>query len=176
MGREIRRVPKGWQHPENTDCRHHGGHRDPDIYKRTDYQYGRCFIPMHDEDYQTASQEWIKNFELWQAGKHPDQVDYCKYYWEYDSPPDEKTCRPAFESEPTCYQIYETVSEGTPVSPVFETLQELEDYLVSQGHSREAAHAFSQDGWAPSFVLFNPGNGEQPTILDGIDSAALPRK
>lgn len=180
MGREIRRVPKGWEHPENDDERCRERTRDTRYYKPTEYQYGRCFIPMYDNDYETAAQEWLANFDLWRSGKHEDQqgeyASSAKYFWEYHGPPDEKYYRPKFDSEPTCYQVYETVSEGTPTSPVFETLDELAAYLVTQGYSEKAAHNFAHDGYAPSMVMFNPGNGGPVTMFNDIESAAIDRK
>jgi len=58
------------------------------------------------------------------------------------------------------YQVYETVSEGTPVTPPFETKAELVDYLVengtfwnSEGYAREAAEKFVDAGWVPSMIM-----------------------
>ena len=141
MGREIRRVPKGWQHPKD--------------------DYGD-YIPMYDRDYPTASAEWKKNFALWEAHAHPHyNPDY--EYWEWENAPDPDTCRPAFEGDPTCYQIYETVSEGTPTSPVFETEAEIAAWLVAQGYSEKAATNFVKSAWAPSF-MFMPSTG----LVDGV--------
>ncbi len=52
------------------------------------------------------------------------------------------------------YQVWETVSEGSPISPVFSSPQELIDWLVKdQGYSRKAAEAFSKSGWVMSGVV-----------------------
>lgn len=51
------------------------------------------------------------------------------------------------------WQVWETVSEGSPVSPVFPTREALVDWLVSQGYSLAGADAFTQSGWAPSMVM-----------------------
>ncbi|WP_146208404.1 M20 family metallopeptidase [Cupriavidus plantarum] len=53
----------------------------------------------------------------------------------------------------TAYQVYENVSEGTPVSPVFASLEELMDWLFKQGFSLEQAQTFIADGHCPSFVV-----------------------
>lgn len=53
----------------------------------------------------------------------------------------------------TAYQVYENVSEGTPVSPDFPTLEALNAWLTKQGLSPEQAQAFVEDGHAPSFVV-----------------------
>ncbi len=139
MGREIRRVPPGWEHPKNEQ-----GH-----YK-----------PMYDRDYESAALEWMEGAILWNCGKHPNQNENCMFYWEWDgNPPNEKYYRPAFSKEPTWFQVYETVSEGRPVSPPFETKDELIDYLVQFGDiydqhagrlppSRESVERFVKQGWA----------------------------
>jgi len=146
MGREIRRVPLGWEHPRGDNGR----------YK-----------PMFDKDYDTAAQEWIANCIAWQP------KDSCKYYWQYAGPPpDEETSRPAFTAEPTCYQIYETVSEGTPKSPVFESLDELVAWLVADGYSQQAAERFAKTGWVPSMMM-RVEDGKPTEIAEGIESLAM---
>jgi len=149
MGREIRRVPKGWEHPQSERCSHWLGldaHGKPG-----DYWYRKCFKPLYDKDYETAAREWIADYEAFQRGDHPDREFInacCKYYWEYDSPPDENYYRETAwtEAEATCYQVYETVSEGTPVSPVFETKDEMITWLIQQGYSEKAVRNFADDG------------------------------
>lgn len=51
------------------------------------------------------------------------------------------------------WQIWENVSEGSPISPVFPTSEALVEYLVSAGTSREAADSFVRMKWAPSMVF-----------------------
>lgn len=59
------------------------------------------------------------------------------------------------------WQVWETVSEGSPVTPAFETPEELIDYLVENGDggygpapSREAASRFVLgSGWVPSGMV-----------------------
>jgi hypothetical protein len=58
------------------------------------------------------------------------------------------------------YQIWETVSEGSPISPVFSTPEELAEYMAShpwggdRGSSRESWMRFiNGPGWAPSMVV-----------------------
>lgn len=57
------------------------------------------------------------------------------------------------------WQLWETVSEGSPISPVFETAEELAQWMTENRctvngpmSSYEAALRFVQSGWAPSFV------------------------
>ena len=55
------------------------------------------------------------------------------------------------------WQMWETVSEGSPISPVFKTKEELARYLVnnrwSRGESFEQWLALIKEGWAPSMVI-----------------------
>jgi hypothetical protein len=53
----------------------------------------------------------------------------------------------------SCFQIYENVSEGTPVSPIFRSGEELRQWMVAQGESPEAAAVFLKVGHAPSLVI-----------------------
>ena len=165
MGREVRMVPPNWEHPRTNR------------YGEEGYQ------PMYDKPYKQAAKEWMDECLLWHKGEHPSQMSEwaadCEYYWEYDgNPPDKEYYLPELTEEPTWYQVYETVSEGTPVSPPFATKEELVDYLVEngdfwdqrRGHSgptREAAEAFVGMGWAPSFVG-TVGGG----IVSGVDACA----
>jgi hypothetical protein len=79
--------------------------------------------------------------------------------WEH--PKDEKGhYKPLFDrihlwkkGEATHYQIYEDVSEGTPVSPIFASLDEMKTWLLEQGYSEKAASKFVKYGWAPSMIF-----------------------
>lgn len=182
MGREVRRVPASWEHPKRE-------HRD-----RTDY------LPMHNENFHAAAQEWIASCQLWAAGKHPDQLKYKdrgtpKYFWQWTTnPPAEEFYLPYDPTDRALcshYQVYETVSEGTPVTPAFATPEELVDYLCTEGdfweqqrarhnkrpvqpYSREAAEQFVKDGWAPSFVM--QAKGGKSTLQSGIEAASAIKK
>lgn len=57
------------------------------------------------------------------------------------------------------WQLWETVSEGSPVSPVFTTPEELAAWMSQPGHpgtldpiTYDGALAFIRQGWAPSLV------------------------
>jgi len=51
------------------------------------------------------------------------------------------------------WQLWETVSEGSPISPVFKTETEFSDYLIEQGYHPQAVHKFLVTGWAPSGAI-----------------------
>ena len=55
-------------------------------------------------------------------------------------------------SQKTAYQIYENVTEGTPNSPIFNSLTELKAWLVSEGWPAERIAFLLEHGHAPSFV------------------------
>lgn len=171
MGREIRRVPPNWHHPKG------------------DRPHGFDYLPKHEENYEKAASKWVEDCAAWSRGEHKSQWSECKYYWEYCPPPDESYCvdyDPDDKDLCTWWQLYETVSKGTPVSPAFATADELIDYLSTYGDyweqsraeedrrpvnlsSRESVTKFVLgNGWAPSMmVIHTPG---QPVrILEGIE-------
>lgn len=166
MGREIRRVPPNWEHPKE---------------ERLDYHRRKvetAYVPMHDTPYVDAITEWVDGWHAWERGERP---PYCTPesaelpYWEYhDGPPDPKHYRKPWNAEPTWWQVYETVSEGTPVTPPFATTDELIDYLVANGDfwdqkrrsegcssmpcspwTRDQAESFVKAGSAFSFAVDN---------------------
>ena len=170
MGREIRRVPKNWKHPLR------------------EYPQGpNDFHPMHDEEFDISAREWLDNCIAWENGTHEDLIKHPEYkeefpfYWQWEGdPPDPKYYRPKFENT-EWYQIYETVSEGTPVTPPFATKEELVNYLVEfgdfwqqskyerrfseawcrdaekPGWNRKSAEQFVESEWAPSMWINETG-------------------
>jgi len=70
--------------------------------------------------------------------------------------------------EATCYQVYENVTEGTPVSPVFDSLDDMRGWLVDQCYSHRAAEGFCRCGRAPTLVL------RDGTVYPDVESAAVP--
>ena len=172
MGREIRRVPANWEHPRQ-ECPHSPWSGGCDEAKA---HGGQCYHPMFDEDFDTALTEWVAGYELWKKGEHPEQKDgymQDEPYWEYDgAPPNPYYYHPRWDNA-EWYQVYETVSEGTPVTPPFSTKEELVDYLVQNGDfwdqhrgdggwSRDVAQNFVEREWAMSavFIVRPDGTGE----------------
>lgn len=62
------------------------------------------------------------------------------------------------EEEKTCYQIYENVSEGSPVSPVFSSQEEMVDWLIKQGNSEQLVKQFVALGHIPSLIIASDYN------------------
>lgn len=63
----------------------------------------------------------------------------------------------------SAFQIYQNVSAGSPVSPVFATLTDLKSWLIDQGQTAEAVDTFVDWGFASSAVASVDG------IEDGIE-------
>jgi hypothetical protein len=90
----------------------------------------------------------------------------------WSSPEAEKACEEWEETPPPTgdgYQLWETVSEGSPVTPVFVTPEELADWLVAndtsvtKGTTREQWLKFINcPGWSPSMV--GDANGFRPGV------------
>lgn len=64
------------------------------------------------------------------------------------------------------WQFWETVTEGSPQSPVFPTSEELVQWMIGQGYTEAGARAFVKSGFAFSFVASAAG------IQNGIDAQA----
>lgn len=154
MGREVRQVPPNWVHPESDDA------------------YGRNRLqPMYDQHFDERFQLWLEDFDRVRAGNLTDFERKCYPKgladWLKDDgcPPDPDYYRPWKDDEATWFQLWETVSEGTPVSPPFATKQELADHLAAHGDGgwgasapggwgKETAERFVfGSGWAPTLVL-----------------------
>ncbi len=152
MGREIRRVPKDWQHPE---------------------KWGGEYLPLYDEDYETGSAKYtqrLADFENDVGGDRTRAAErgcFTLEVWD-GGPPDPGYYRAAWDDEPTHYQIYETVSEGTPTSPVFASLDEMLAWLIGEGYSDYAARKFVKAGWAPS-MMFSPERGVSGIGIHSLD-------
>ena len=146
MGREVRRVPADWKHPKNED-KSLGGD-----YKPLQENYAddaRKFLAIANSKSLQDAVEWF--------GQAPDKNDYMP-----DWP----------ESERTHYMMYETTSEGTPISPAFASPEELARWLADTGASAFAGQTASYEGWlrvarggyAPSAVYT-----QQTGMVSGVD-------
>lgn len=144
MGREVRRVPKDWVHPKK-------GNSDR-------YQ------PMYDKDFESACIEWDEGYQKW---KLEQEMEDCTY-WEWEgNPPDREYYRPKWtDEERTHLMMYETTSEGTPISPAFETPEELSKWLADNGASSFGSSTATYEQWlrvcnigyAPS-MIYSPETG-----------------
>jgi hypothetical protein len=167
MGREVRMVPADWEHPKyREDTAPH------------EHAVGR-YIPLFDGSYEEAAREWDKGWEKWQEGlvedysatgpgwRPVDQKYHDMRYTDYaGSRPSPDGYMPTWpEGIATHYRMYETTSEGTPISPAFETPEALARWLADTGASSFAGMtatyeqwlAVARGGYAPSAVLSENG-------------------
>lgn len=78
----------------------------------------------------------------------------------------------------TGYQVWETVSEGSPISPVFATPEELAHYMATKSRDRNTASYdhwmkfILGDGWAPSFVMQIPPKLGTDGLISGVQAIA----
>jgi hypothetical protein len=155
MGREVRMVPANWQHPIKFKK---GG--------------GIHFVHLLGRDFESCALEWDIENEKWNRGEFPsyaDENDKKLTYSEWDGErPKQEDYMPIFtEGTATYYMMYENTSEGTPISPAFETPEELAKWLVDNNTS-----SFTYEGWlrvvkggySPSFVIPNS------CMTNGVDA------
>lgn len=166
MGREVRKVPKDWSHPKNED----------DI-----------FIPLFENcgRFEEADREWSEGWEKWQEGlcenysgdekwspiedEHKN-MRYSDYAGSRPSPDDYMPNWP--DEQRTHFMMYEDTSEGTPISPAFETPEELARWLADNKASSFGSSTATYEqwlpickgGWAPSMVLSSAG------LQSGVES------
>lgn len=158
MGREIRRVPLNWQHPiewvQRIDRFAGDGSTRPEL----------SFKPLFERDYyETAVREY-----------DPTDPDDAKY-----GPPKIENYMPDFSDVPEDEMgicMYETTSEGTPISPVFKDPDELAHWLAdnnastfgsSTGTYEQWKAMIDRSGWAPSAMFSN-----ETGLISGVEAVA----
>ena len=123
-----------------------------------------------------ASDSWSASQKIVEAaGLDPETWGICQVCKGGTIHPDDQAAAEAWTStEPPAgegWQMWETVSEGSPITPVFPTAQALIEHLVKEGSTgdppfrRSAAEAFVKEGWAPSFIA---SGGE--LLKGGVDA------
>ena len=132
MGREVRKVPKDWQHPKDD---------------------GDAFIPLYGESYKQAISRWVENGYAWLSGTYEYQpseepktwtgyVEYC------GEPPRPERYMPDWpDSVRTHLMMYEDTTEGTPISPPFATAEELAHWLTDTGASAFGSRTATYEAW-----------------------------
>ncbi len=187
MSREIRNVPPNWSHPTQMRL---------NWFLGIGYRLQLAYVPMHDQCYEDAVAEHAANLAAFDAGEEePDAGRIEAATAEAREELHPRNYRPYSDEEATWFQLFQTVSEGTPVSPPFPTLEELAEYLAehgdfydqqrvvedahaagrldpdhppSAGWGKEAAEAFCRRGWAPSGLVLNgvaSGNAGEAALL-----------
>jgi hypothetical protein len=140
MGREVRMVPPGWEHPKD--------------------EKGK-YIPLFDGCYAETAADWDEGWTAWQRGEienygagpkwKPKCEDAlkCSRYTEWaGSRPSPDDYMPEFpEGTATMLMMYEDTSEGTPISPAFATPEELARWLADTGASAFGGMTASYEQW-----------------------------
>ena len=120
MGREVRMVKPGWEHPKDSDGRYKPLYKNKGHYKRD----ADDFLSM------------VKECGLQEAvdyhGRAPDKNDYM---------PEWK------DGVATLFCMYESCSEGTPISPAFENIESLAHWLADNGASSFGSMTATYEQW-----------------------------
>jgi len=164
MGREVRRVPENWNHPKNEN----GG-----------------YLPLFDHSFKESLEEWEEGNKQWQKGfrdsydkenpwkpKTKDQEEMTYEEWAGEKPKAEDFMPEWDEKEKTHIQMYENVTEGTPISPVFDNAEDLARWLADNNASAFGSMTANYEQWlstikrgfAPSMI----GNGR--SFTSGVEA------
>lgn len=153
MGREVRRVNIDFKHPQKIDP-NYDITRSVFRAKSRMLEDGMMFVPLLNEKYADALESWELERSVY------DRTDYTFEEWHGERPKPEWYMPDEAFAEPLGYCLYETVSEGTPCTPVFATEDELIDWLATKGEDYEqkplrpeAAAKLVKTGWAPSLMV-----------------------
>ena len=117
MSREYRVVAQNWVHPKDDNGN---------------------YIPMFRGDqYHAHIAEWkIESEDRSQSGKPaPPEPDKSRYMPQWN------------DQQATQYQMYETTSEGTPISPVMESKEDLARWLTDRNVNAFAGQTASYEAW-----------------------------
>lgn len=153
-------VPPDWQHPiDETDPTYHDG--------------STRYHSLFSGDLAALQREWDEQKDQWDRGFVRDYVHYPETrfkpregdegdsFEEYHGPrPDPADYMPQWEPEErTHYMMYETVTEGSPISPAFETPEELARWLADNDASAFAGDGASYEDWLATIrVGSTPGS------------------
>lgn len=130
-----------------------GGHDSVNHWIATEFRARKLGIP---------EEEWKCKFcdgegEIWFSREIKQKADDWYEKERYEPPKGEG------------YQLWETVSEGSPISPVFASAEEMIDHLVAGGANPESAKRFVEEtAWA--FSLTMKTTDGKVTIKEDIDT------
>lgn len=116
-------VPPGWEHPRNDEGR----------YK-----------PLYEGDGFKALEKWMRGYLKWQRKPESD----CTYSEWCGAPPDPDDYMGRFpKGTATHFMMYETCSEGTPLSPPCATAEDLARWLATTGASACGSETATYEEW-----------------------------
>lgn len=70
------------------------------------------------------------------------------------------------------YQMYETISEGTPISPPMELPEQLARWLADNNIKASGALAYTYEQWLAMIVDSRSSAGRATTMENGVAAAA----
>lgn len=137
MGREVRRVPANWEHPRN---------------ERGNY------IPLYGRSFSKQLSDWNEGNTKWEEGLRSDfkggwkpregnELNLSFTEWDGNQPRSEDYMPDWPESERTHYQMYEDTTEGTPISPVFDSPERLAHWLANNRASAFGGQTATYEQW-----------------------------
>lgn len=161
MGREVRKVRPDWRHP--SDGFYHGG----------EVRY----LGKLSGSYEKAAAEYAEEAAKWEQGLESDYnggwkpknsayatESYADYAGE---PPQYDDYMPNWTpEEATHFMMYETCSEGSPISPAFATPEELARWLADTGASSFGDYTSTYDEWLR--MITGDGWAVSAVITDGV--------
>jgi len=155
MGREVRMVPADWEHPEDRNG-YRGLHRQSYNEALADWNLNKAkwdegLVPSYTRDNEWVPRDatMIWTFEEY-CGRRPSPYDYMP-----DWKPEERTH----------FMMYETTTEGTPISPAFATAEELARWLTDNNASAFADMTCTYEQWLGTI---RRGSSISAVITDGV--------
>ncbi len=146
MGREVRRVPKDFEHPKKADG---------------------AYLPLLEGDFLVVVREWRIGQAQWSKGcresfttkgewvlKDDDETESWEE-WAGEKPEIDEHMPHFKEGEATHYMWYENTSEGTPLSPAMASEKDLAQWLAEDDPSTSYAVWLGLviTGGRPTFTL-----------------------
>jgi len=175
MGREVRMVPADYVHPVYSEEETWEHPRLRGRFKPLFYATPEKFAETVAQ-YKLQKAQWKKGYTLdWVSGDFvPKSVEEsCATFSEwYGEPPQASDYMLIPKEQQTHYMMFETVTEGTPISPVFPTAEALAKWLAETGANAGAYSTATYEQWlnvckggyAPSMII---ANGK---IMSGVEA------
>ena len=137
MGRTVRRVHQNWEHPQDENSN---------------------FIPLLEGPYSKRLESWEEGRQKWSQGLQDDwnggwkkkdpEYDGMQYFEYAGQRPFKDEYMPEWSNEEsTHYQMYEDTTEGTPLSPVMSSPEELAQWLADNKASFFGGESTTYEHW-----------------------------
>lgn len=158
MGREVRRVPASWQHPKTARF----NISEPG-------QIAERYLPLLPYDCLVERIQALKSAFAEVPTSNERMARFTEIMADYEPKGDYMPNFPPGTA--THYMMYETCSEGTPISPAFSTPEALAGWLADTGASVFGDMTATYEEWlriaggSPSVGLMVSSAGFTPAIL-----------